>query len=647
MGRLQIANCLCGTNCLPEEHAICQNVTYTKCSTSGECCIKMLSDQQVAYVMAPISEDIYLKACPGSGKTEVIGVKTAYEAKRWKHKNNGIAVLTFTNSAEKELATRIEGFLQKDMGYPHYVGTFTSWLLGYIANPFMSTLTKYRGVTAKDKSIRIVDSKCASDFLNAYLTQYSYDSLRKLPANHYYFDTAHRGTIIYVGPNRDGQQVLDSCSKRGNWVKDDLANVKKRFWEAGFATYEDVEQITCCMLKARSEITRLIAKRFPVIIVDECQDLSYVQLEILRFLHEQGSKIHLVGDLDQAIYEFRRIAPHKTAEFISRTGMREQHLTNNYRSVDSIVHATGATLCKPKGYAVGNVLCKTDKPLRAVLYKKGQEQKVLARFEEALQGIGLSLDESRIIVRNNSLREKLYGRNAPNQTVNTIEDFANFLLLRKNNNVDDYQMAIRVLARAIQRCFFKTQQHSSFEQLSRPEKIDSGEWRKLIIAIQIKMVASEKLQNFALTWGEWKTELINTFTSAYLNSVPGLERLTPDFGKLRKKVKDTPVCSSFQATEALPLCKIETIHGCKGMSLDAVLFMSTYQKNSGETGAYWTDWFAKNQTNLEENHRLAYVAFSRARHFLMLGIPNPPSSPVSEEQKEQLKSIGFVLECIE
>ena len=83
------------------------------------------------------------------------------------------------------------------------------------------------------------------------------------------------------------------------------------------------------------------------------------------------------------------------------------------------------------------------------------------------------------------------------------------------------------------------------------------------------------------------------------------------------------------------------------MSLDAVLFMSTYQKNGAETGAYWADWFAKNQTDTEESHRLAYVAFSRARHLLMLGIPNPPSSPVSDEQKELLKSIGFIIDCIE
>ena len=99
MERLQIANHLCGSTHLPEGHNICKDVIYEKCQITGECCIKMLSDEQVAYVTAPLEEDIYLNACPGSGKTEVIGVKAAYEINRWKQKINGIAILTFTNSA--------------------------------------------------------------------------------------------------------------------------------------------------------------------------------------------------------------------------------------------------------------------------------------------------------------------------------------------------------------------------------------------------------------------------------------------------------------------------------------------------------------------------------------------------------------------
>ena len=647
MERLHIANLLCGVSCLPEERAVCPNAIFSKCSAMGECCINTLSDQQMLYISTPLSEDIYLNACPGSGKTEVIGIKTAYEFNRWTQTNNGIAVLTFTNSAENELTSRIKMYLRKDIGYPHYVGTFTSWLHGYIANPFMSILTKYKGNEYLDKKIRLVESDCNSDFLNAYRSRHSYGILGKISANQYHFDTESIGTIIYDGPVRRGQQIIDGVLESITSAKQNLIDIKAEFWKKGFATYGDVEQLTCSLLKTHSEIALLIAKRFPVIIVDECQDLSYAQLEILRLLHEKGCIIHLVGDLDQAIYEFRLINPQKTEEFINSLGMKEQQLTNNYRSVNAIVCATGATLCKEKDYAAGCLTKKTDNPLRVILYKRGQEQQVLAKYELVLTEIGLDPHESRVIVRNNSLRQKLYGRKVSSQTVNTIEDFASFLYLRDSDSIDDYQMSIRVLARATQRCFFKAQQHATFDQLSKPENVDNELWRRIITAIQDRMLNTTELLDLNQTWGQWKNKLISTLSSEYLGTIPGMESLTFNFGRLRDHVKDTPVCTTFKAATALPPCKIETIHSCKGMSLDAVLFVSAYQKNADETGAYWTDWFAKDRSSLEENHRLAYVAFSRARHLLMLGIPNPPSSPLSEEQKEMFKSIGFSVECIE
>ena len=46
----------------------------------------------------------------------------------------------------------------------------------------------------------------------------------------------------------------------------------------------------------------MLSKRFPLIIIDECQDLSWVQLNILKKLQEQESTLHFIGDLNQAIY---------------------------------------------------------------------------------------------------------------------------------------------------------------------------------------------------------------------------------------------------------------------------------------------------------------------------------------------------------
>ena len=83
---------------------------------------------------------------------------------------------------------------------------------------------------------------------------------------------------------------------------------------------------------------------------------------------------------------------------------------------------------------------------------------------------------------------------------------------------------------------------------------------------------------------------------------------------------------------------IETIHGCKGMSLDAVFFLSSYQAANGDhSGGYWKQWF--NREEVGEENRLAYVAFSRARYLLALGIPKPKN--FSEADRKILEDAGF------
>lgn len=45
---------------------------------------------------------------------------------------------------------------------------------------------------------------------------------------------------------------------------------------------------------------------------------------------------------------------------------------------------------------------------------------------------------------------------------------------------------------------------------------------------------------------------------------------------------------------------IDTIHGCKGMSLDSVLFVSNYTKSANSSDAHWRDWFQHNETGISE-----------------------------------------------
>lgn len=74
-----------------------------------------------------------LKACPGSGKTFVVAHKVVYDYKLWKEKNQGMAILSFTNVAKDELLANIQEISGlKALPYPHFVGTLDAFISQYI-----------------------------------------------------------------------------------------------------------------------------------------------------------------------------------------------------------------------------------------------------------------------------------------------------------------------------------------------------------------------------------------------------------------------------------------------------------------------------------------------------------------------------------
>ncbi|MBI4488380.1 MAG: UvrD-helicase domain-containing protein [Deltaproteobacteria bacterium] len=105
----------------------------------------------------------------------------------------------------------------------------------------------------------------------------------------------------------------------------------------GFATYRDIEWICYRLLKEKRGFAERLSKRFPLIIVDECQDCSWIQLEILGLIKQAGSTLHFIGDLNQSIYEFKKVEPQKIDEFVTTHEFMVEELSDNFRSCQSIV----------------------------------------------------------------------------------------------------------------------------------------------------------------------------------------------------------------------------------------------------------------------------------------------------------------------
>lgn len=143
--------------------------------------IARLTIEQLAFINHRLSIPCHLTACPGSGKTEVVGIKTVYELSKWAAPHSGIAVLTFTRNAADAINERIIGYGGGLASrHPHFVGTFDSWLHGYIFQPFGYRFTKYDG-SSGDRRIKIIDDDSSAGFLHSFTAPIAGNHVPVLP----------------------------------------------------------------------------------------------------------------------------------------------------------------------------------------------------------------------------------------------------------------------------------------------------------------------------------------------------------------------------------------------------------------------------------------------------------------------------------
>lgn len=291
------------------------------------------SNEQLDYVNSNIDENTFLEACPGSGKTEVVAAKVVREVNSWCKYPGGLAALSFANSATDELTARVSKYHPNGRGiYPHFIGTFDSFIYKNIVSPLSTELTGYVGEHG-DASIRIVESSAKLGFR----TKYKYAERGNIFAHHYSFDLINN-KVVYGTGDTILDQTFASMNLEG-WGYKDLLDTKERMLKSGFATYHDIELLA---LKALSDnknedFVKLLVKRYPLIIIDECQDLSEEQLAILKFLSDKGTKLSFVGDLHQAIYGFRDVDPAKVKSFVEDNNFGIYRLSRNFRSCQNIV----------------------------------------------------------------------------------------------------------------------------------------------------------------------------------------------------------------------------------------------------------------------------------------------------------------------
>lgn len=610
-----------------------------RCSKHGKCFIKEKTEEQLDYILSPIDENIYLEACAGSGKTEALGLKAAYELSNWESRDSGIAFLSFTNDAKDTIDDRIKKYCTDKISSKHFIGTFSSFVHQYISQPF--GYYQYDKLKSKkDASFTLVDRDTEANS-HQWLKQYSV----KFPAEHGKEILAHNIVpshqvkwIVYETPVIDYyqsdylQKVINKKRKeKGNqylYAQDYfikmIEEAKFIFNSDGFANFEDMNFIAVKVLK-NNKLCELISKRFPLIFVDECQDLSLVELVLLYYLIKAGTKVHLVGDLNQAIYSFKEAIPERTEKFVNKL-FETYRLTNNFRSTQHIVDFS---VKLRKSEAIQGTLEGDIPPL---YFEYEDECTLVESFESILNNYSIKINNSVVLSRGQSIIDKI------KTSKNSLDKhrLIKAIQLWQHDIIEDKKEAMILLAKEITKWLDTP---GAVLQYYCPKDYCESvfEWRLALRNILNELCDNPSTNSFSgLTYSEWYRKAKEALLSIFNNELKKCFTINGfDFESIKRKLK-APSGTADRLVDTLTTVSntemnIKTVHSAKGETYDAVLFVSGKTKASKES--YWKNWF----DNETEPNRIAYVACTRPRQLLCWALPK-----LSEEDKEIINELGMV-----
>ncbi len=478
--------------------------------------------------------------------------------------------------------------------------------------------------------------------MNSYKTQYILNQTGNVFANQYYWD--YEAEKYVFSSNSKNVESARNSKALMDWQIKDLDRIKESFLKAGFATYQDIENICIELLVSIEKLPMLISKRFPMLIIDECQDLSWIQLEILKKIKDAGSKLHFVGDLNQAIYEFKKVEPEKVADFVSDNNFTEIPLKENFRSCQPIVD-----ICHKIVDDVNEVEGKQEQIIDncciCVIYNNDQMKDLPIWFKKYIEKKALSIDGSAIITRSwkNVSRLRPSGNNDINKDQLRLAMAINLWALLDVQIIED---AIKYMGRFVANKFFGTFS-SNPRQYYCPECVNSSiKWRLFLANLLEKCCKDSSLSNFGQLWSVWVANVKNNFGDIMRSCQELLdeaitEKREPFSDLTGRNFRVLPGLGAEPVILSLPesithdtRMRITTIHSVKGETFDAIMLVSAPTKQ-GSDDNHWEHWL--NDPN-SEAARLAYVASSRPKHLLIWAVPNG-----SDADMNKLTSLGFTL----
>lgn len=346
------------------------NNTKTKYDLAFEKALGMLNQQQLDAVQQT-EDPIMVMAGPGTGKTQLLGVRVGYILQNTDAKAHNILCLTFTNAGAVAMRSRLLSFIGPE-AYNAHIYTYHAFCHSVIQD----NIEYFGGY----RELQLVSDIEQIEILNQIIDELPKDSLLKRFKGDLYYDRSNLLSLFstmkqenwkaemvdktiadYEVEMSEDESMIYKNNRKGKWEKGDFKQAAfDKFMEKYRKTKEAVsllgkyDQLLYERQRYDQQDTILFVidafeknenlkldyqERYQYILVDEYQDTNGSQNDLVFLLSDYWEKPNLfvVGDDDQAIYRFQGANMSSLTDFISKFDPDRYVLKNNYRSYQGIL----------------------------------------------------------------------------------------------------------------------------------------------------------------------------------------------------------------------------------------------------------------------------------------------------------------------
>ena len=272
----------------------------------------------------------------GSGKTKLLVSRYAYLVKEYGIDSANILCVTFTNKAAGEMRRRIRNLIGDE-----YDTSLICTYHGFCVRVLREDVEKI----LYPKEFQIIDTTQQKSILSEIYQKF------ELKLDHGSFEKTVRLISRYKSMNRG--YVQNMCNTEKCQIKDTLNTLDDRIIEEYlqrqkqiFALdFNDLMFFTLDMFKRCPEVLEKWQDRLNYIQVDEFQDSSLTEMELIDKLCEKYKNLMIVGDPDQNIYEWRGSDVKLLVDFDkTHSPTKTIFLNQNYRSTPQILRCANTLI---------------------------------------------------------------------------------------------------------------------------------------------------------------------------------------------------------------------------------------------------------------------------------------------------------------